>query len=125
MRKNTTRLWGKIKKAFSLTTKKVSQKSPTSAEELNKENYGEEGIVKELAERHQIEGTPLWLIGNKEKGYALFLGQNRVSPVKKEKLEVHEWMETNMWDLVVSIVIAVDTELKLQDIIPKEQSTNN
>ena len=67
---------------------------------------GEPLIVKE-----QIAGTPFWAIGQ-ETGWNLIMGKYRIN---KEPLisyqHVLEYLDQNHWDITLSIIIAVTTDI--------------
>lgn len=75
----------------------------------------------EILEKHPIEGTPFWAIGNKDDGYHLVLGRYRLTQHPAENLEqLKEWMDNNTYHILLQMIIAVmnDREKQHYEKIP-------
>lgn len=84
-------------------------------ENLSREAFGE------LMERDKLEGTPFYIIGNKEYGYFLGLGKHRLTTPKPTKEQVLLEMNSEMWNIILKLV--VNTHLKIMENI-EELTTN-
>lgn len=61
----------------------------------------------ELIEQHELENTPFKAIGNKERGYFLALGANRLSKEFKNPDELKEALETNRWNIIINLIVQI------------------
>lgn len=64
-------------------------------------------------ERDQLEGTPFWIVGNKENGYNLVMGKWRLNDKPfKTKNKLMDWMITDAWNLTVQMQICICEDMK-------------
>lgn len=67
--------------------------------------------TKQEYHREQLEGTPFWMIQNKE-GWHLIMGKYRINNAPFEtSVDLLTWMKTEQWNITLSIIIAVTTDL--------------
>ena len=57
----------------------------------------------------KVEGTPFTIVGNKEEGYMLTMGQYKLSDKMKHPDDVLKWMETDTWILNFNFVFTAIT----------------
>lgn len=72
----------------------------------------------ELIEQHEIQNTPFKAIGNKERGYFLALGANRLSQEFKNPDELTEALEKNKWNIILNLIVEISS-LTLNDQLNK------
>lgn len=77
----------------------------TNAGNPNKEDFSE--TIEKLIEREKIEGTPFYIIGNKEEGYFLSFGKHRITELMKTPDDVIQHVEDNHWDITLKVILAV------------------
>lgn len=70
---------------------------------MNPNNEGNE----ELLERHRIEDSPFWIIGNATDGYFLSLGKHRLTELKPSITDVKEHLKTHTWEIILQLIVAV------------------
>lgn len=56
-----------------------------------------------------VEGTPFTIVGNKEEGYMLVMGQYKLSEKMDHPDDVLKWMETDTWRLNFNFVTTMIT----------------
>lgn len=65
----------------------------------------------ELVQREQIGGTPFWAEGNDNDGYYLRMGRHRLTiETFKNKEEVLEYINYNMYDIILKMIIGVTAD---------------
>lgn len=94
-------------------------------EQLNIELNGQESENKsrsnyELLERIEIQGTPFTMVGSEEQGYFAAMQRYRITERHKTKEEVLNYIDTNMWKIIVNITIIL-TEGTIEMMKAKEQ----
>lgn len=87
-------------------------KSQTNAEGQDNLNSSDELKI----ERNRVEGTPFWIVGNAYRGWMLVLGNHQVTPIYPNVPELMKHMETNKWDMIVTLTM-VAAEFKIKEII--------
>lgn len=61
--------------------------------------------------KQQIDGTPFWIIQDKT-GYNLIMGKWRLNNTPLQTwLEMEQWMDKNHWNITLSIIICVTTDI--------------
>lgn len=83
------------------------------AEQLNIQNNAEQNSNSNssLIEREPVEGTPFWIVGNSEKGYIGVLGKYQITENQTNKQEVLNYIDENMWKVVMIIAGSIATDL--------------
>lgn len=76
----------------------------------------------EIVERENIEKTPFWVIGNKERGYWLALGHHKLCDDKKTKKEVYKHLEENFWQVIICLIGVVSERIRLDTIAQSKQA---
>lgn len=72
----------------------------------------------ELVETHTVDKSPLKVVGNKERGYALVLGKNRISEWHKTPNEVFvEMGSTAHWDTICKVAAQIALDI-VAELIP-------
>jgi protein-disulfide isomerase-like protein with CxxC motif len=68
---------------------------------------------KTLYKREQIENSPFWIIGNKEKGYNITMGKYKITqePLPSE-LDARIWLEEHKWDVTLTIALCAYTDMR-------------
>lgn len=102
-------------------TEQTPTESKQSTQSTNAEENQDKQTSGELMERQQIEGTPFWIMGNKTDGYYMVMGHYRITNVMNTMEEVTEYLNTNKWDVILSMIISVnhtDKEL-MKDAVEK------
>ena len=56
-----------------------------------------------------VEGTPFTIVGNKEEGYMLVMGQYKLSDKMEHPDDVLKWMEKETWKLNFNFVTTIIT----------------
>lgn len=103
-------------KLFGQSTKRnhgeeLSNGSP-NGQSQNKENYFDE-----LTANDEIAHTPFRLVGNKEQGYCLALGQYLLTVRKPKKQDVLDDLDSRPWHIITNMMIIMPEILKtLQDM---------
>lgn len=67
-----------------------------------------------IIEREPIEGTPFYIGGNEETGYAVSTGNFRLSTIVPTKQEALELLTTDNWNIIANLVatmIAIHEEV--------------
>lgn len=93
--------------------------SQMNAESRANLDSSEEG---ELIEKNEIEGSPYWVIGNKEQGYYITFGKWRLSEAHKTAEEALEWLDNNIRMVLVQtmvVLLEIHEEEKFQKAIEK------
>lgn len=84
---------------------KISELLHTQTNAQNTENKSQSETGNEkLIERHPIKGTPFWIIGNKEKGFALTFGKWRLTENFDIRTEVQEHLDDNSYDIILKMI---------------------
>lgn len=106
-----------IKKLVRLLGQKFTQKD--TQQEDNTASNGNENMY-----RIEVERTPFYIVGNKEKGYHIICGKNRLTeePLKNE-YEARNYIKDHMWELIVQ-VIGIFTPEYLKQIKREEEEKN-
>lgn len=78
-------------------------KSSMNVAEINKEAYGKGNFLQKV----QIEKTPFWIIGERDEGYYLVIGNNRLTDPLKSVQEVREYLEENKWMVMLQMIMVV------------------
>jgi len=77
-------------------------------------------------EREQIEKTPFWVIGNKEQGYNLIMGKWKLNTEPfQAKSQLKAWMNTDHWNIILSMIICVTNDLQNTTTTPQQDITAN
>lgn len=84
----------------------------------------------ELLEQHELEGTPFKAVGNKERGYFLALGRNKLTNEFKDPDEVKDALEKNKWNVIVNLIVqisnlTVNEQIQIFKDIYKSENTEN
>lgn len=91
------------------------QQSQTIAEKTHSKEFGTLEVDKskntELIEKHQIENTPFWILGNKDDGYFLAMGKHRLCDLQKTKEQVQDYYNQHQWELIMQVAMIVFTDL--------------
>jgi len=89
----------------------------TNAEETNTASQTSEKLI----ERIKIEGTPFWMIISEETEWNLIMGHWKLNkepiPLDKEidyEEQANIYLEANKWDLIVTTMICVNTDINNQ-----------
>lgn len=98
---------------MSNTTQKTQlEQSNTSenVENVNRENssaiHGSYNVGEPLI-NEEVPGTPFRLVGDKEHGYALTLGKNRLTEPRKNKDEIINELMYVDWNLIANMIVTV------------------
>lgn len=76
----------------------------------------------ELLERHKIEDSPFYIIGNPKDGYFLSMGKHRLTELLPTIEEVKEHLQNNTWNIILQLVILV---CEANDAVKKDEETIN
>lgn len=90
------------------TNADVNQHKPPYSNDIGNDNEHLDEEPDELMERQQVRNTPFWIVGNKIDGYYLLMGKYRLSEVFNTIDEVQQWHEQNTWNIILSMIIAVN-----------------
>lgn len=63
----------------------------------------------------QIAGTPFRLIGDKDKGYCIVLGEHRLTDIVRKKQQAIDFMEKKHWLFLTNVTIAICLETNKQN----------
>lgn len=84
----------------------------------------EEEIEKEqLIEREKVEGTPFWIIGDKEKGYFLIMGKHKLTENLQSPTVVRKYLDDNAYDIIFKMVLGLITDIKADELAAKREWT--
>lgn len=83
--------------------------------------------AKPIWERAQIVNSPLWIVGNQEKGYHITMGKYKITkdPIEKGSqatLEqmAEDWLYLHIWDVILTIALCAS-----QDLINQSKQNQN
>lgn len=79
-------------------------KLQTSAEESQNKVNSSEQKNEQLIERYQIGESPLWIVGNKEKGYTVAIANRRLTVWFKSVEEAEHYLEDNKWEMTIKLI---------------------
>lgn len=97
-----------------------SQNTQLAIEESqNRKDYSDEKI-----ERKEIVGTPIVIIGNKERGYAPVVGKNRLTEWHTSIEEAEESVTLNNWEFLINLISAVARDTMTQKEKEKKEEKN-
>lgn len=96
------------------TTKRELLNTQMNAEETPKENSSK------LIEREDIPETPFVLISIEQGKYFAVLGMKQITPNFKTKGEVLQYIEQNMWNIVLTMILIINETRK--DLVNKIES---
>lgn len=78
----------------------------------------------ELVNKYQVPGTAFQIIGNKEKGYFIALGQYRVSDPQKTVQDCQTMIDNKDWDLIVNLM-GLTTRLEIDKMKSEAKAEKN
>lgn len=67
-----------------------------------------------LIEREQIEGSPFWIIGEKETGYFLTFSKWKLSENQTTKLDVILHLESHKWEIILKMIMCINQDLHIK-----------
>lgn len=101
----------------------------TQEDILNTQNYAEkdqnrENSSTELIHKELIENSPLWIIGNEEKGYFISIKEYRITEIYPTIDQARMRLQIESWNIIVRLT-AIIVELAIQESNkPKQESKN-
>lgn len=93
------------------TNRELLHGQNTAEENPNKENFSEQLIVNE-----EYKDTKLRIVGHKEKGYAVAIGNKALTEFKKTRAEAEEMIENKDWGMIITLIATIST-LQLEEIM--------
>lgn len=89
-----------------------------NGENTHKSNY--------LTTNRPIPNTPFRIVGNTEQGYALTLGEYRMTPMHTTEIEAIDYLNTNQWEVIANMIIILNDKIKkLENLEANEQERIN
>lgn len=91
-------------------------------ENPNRENSSE------LIHREAVQGSPFYIIGNKEMGYFLTFGKYRLTEPQETIVKVREILYNDMWNIVTNLCLCIIGDVdfkKIRDLEPHKVKTVN
>lgn len=85
--------------------------------EQNKEN-----LNSELIHREKVEGSPLWIVGNKEHGYFVAMGNHRLTDSAKTISEAREKLINEQYNIIANMIVQI---VGTMDVMNKDKGTVN
>lgn len=107
------------KKTASQTTQDELLQLQSNTEKINTNN---QHSSEELVERHNYPNTGFLIVGNKEKGYFVALGQHRLTEFQTYG-ECETAITEKNWDLIVN-VISIFAHESAKQILNEKTETN-
>lgn len=85
--------------------------------QINAENdQNNENSSDQLVEKIKIEKTPFHVVGNKDHGYFIAIGRNRVSEKRPTPEEAEELLVTDFWEILANLVVTFNDLMKEHDL---------
>lgn len=79
----------------------------------------------QIVEREQIENTPFWIVGNKERGYFLAFGKFQMTEEVPNKLDVILNLEKDRWNVLVKMIVCVTEMEWFKAIVTNNEHARN
>lgn len=100
----------------------MSQRELLNGQNSAEETQNKENSSNELIERIKIEGTPFWIIGQREKGYFAVMGENKITDTRTTAKEVQEDLVKEQYNITFRM-IGIITEKMIEEILTSEKIT--
>lgn len=85
-------------------------------------NGNKENLNGELIHREKVEGSPLWIVGSKEHGYFVAMGNHRLTESAKTISEAREKLVYEQYNIIANMIVQI---IGTMDILNKEKGTVN